>query len=354
MPATTEAIRISRPAITLAGQENSSLGNGLLDLRIVESTAGLYRCEATFGNWGAKGSEPGFLYFDRQTLDFGKVLQVKLEGAVLFEGKITALEAQFPASESPKITVLAEDRFQDLRMTRRTRHFENLSDAGLVQKIAGDYGLAAEVDLPGPTHKVLAQLNISDLAFLRERLRAVDGELWLEDNKIKAKARSTRNGGSLQMAYHQALREFSVVADLAGQRTAVVASGWDVAAKAALTHEATDTVLGAELGSLKSGTSLLSAAFGARKETLAHTVPLAGDEVKARAEAFFKQSARRFVVGHGVAEADSKLKVGSFVNLLELGPLFSGKYYLVEVEHLFDTANGLRTEFTAERSGIGQ
>ena len=37
-----------------------------------------------------------------------------------------------------------------------------------------------------------------------------------------------------------------------------------------------------------------------------------------------------------------------------IGPLFSGKYYVVEVRHRFDSQKGLRTEFTAERAGIGK
>ncbi len=355
MPATTEAVRVSRPVIEIGGQENAGLGSGLLELKIVENTVGLYRCEATFGNWGVNGgSEPNFLYFDRRVLDFGKIFQVKLEGAKLFEGKITALEAHFPAGEAPQITVLAEDRFQDLRMTRRTRSFENVSDADIVKQIAGDYGLTADVNVTGPTHKVLTQLNLSDLAFVRERMRAVDGEIWIAGKTLHAKARSQRNEGNLQLARGQALREFSVIADLAGQRSSVIAGGWDVAGKAALKYEATASVISGELGSDQSGVSILSSAFAPRKEVLAHTVPLTSDEVRARAEAFFKQSARRFVVGRGVTDADARLKVGSFVNLLDLGPLFSGKYYLVEVQHVFDPTHGLRTEFTAERPGIGR
>jgi len=46
--------------------------------------------------------------------------------------------------------------------------------------------------------------------------------------------------------------------------------------------------------------------------------------------------------------------VGTKVELTELGPLFSGKYYVVEVKHIFDLAKGLRTELRAERLGIGK
>jgi hypothetical protein len=42
------------------------------------------------------------------------------------------------------------------------------------------------------------------------------------------------------------------------------------------------------------------------------------------------------------------------VDLQGLGTLFSGKYYLCEVQVLFDPVNGLRTEFAAERPGLGK
>ena len=117
-------------------------------------------------------STTDFLYFDRSMLDFGKDFEIKLESDSIFKGKIMGLEAAFPEGQSPEISVLAEDRFQDLRMTRRTRTFTDVSDADVINQIATDHGLTPEVDVSGPTYKVLAQVNQSDLAFIRDRARA--------------------------------------------------------------------------------------------------------------------------------------------------------------------------------------
>jgi phage protein D len=83
------------------------------------------------------------------------------------------------------------------------------------------------------------------------------------------------------------------------------------------------------------------------------TVPFDAAEARARAEALFRRMARRFVVGRGTAEARLGLRVGTTVRLEHLGDLFSGEYYVTEVEHLFDGRDGLRTEFVAERPGLG-
>jgi len=65
-------------------------------------------------------------------------------------------------------------------MTRRTRSFADASDADVMRTVAQDHSLTPDIDVSGPTHKVLTQVNQSDLAFLRERARAVDAEVWVE------------------------------------------------------------------------------------------------------------------------------------------------------------------------------
>lgn len=350
----TTGINSARPTIFVDGQENSSLVGGLNYLLIVEKTNGLYRCEAKFGNWGTKDDSIDFLYFDRKILDFGKDFQIKLERDEIFKGKITALEANFPEGQPPEIAVLAEDALQNLRMTRRTRTFEDVSDADIFSKIAGEHNLTPKIDVGSPTYKIVAQVNQSDLAFMRERARAIDAEIWLKDKELNVKTRAKRGRDKISLKYGAQLREFSVIADLANQRTSVVAAGWDVAGKTAIKHEAKDTVSSSELGNDQSGIGILKKVSGERKESLVHTVPLNSREAQNAAESFLKTIARQFVVGRGTAEPNAKLRVGALVELDGLGKLFNGKYYVAEIAHIFDSTKGLRTEFRAERVGIGK
>jgi phage protein D len=348
----------ARPALFLDGKANDNLRLGMLSLLVAESVDGICRCEVTFGNAGSDGKGLEFLYFDKKTFDFGKALRIEYKGA-LFEGRITGIEARFPSKSPAELVVLAEDTLQDLRMTRRTRTFESQSDQDVFNAIAGEHSLDQNVSITGPTHKLLAQVNQSDLAFLRERARALEAELWISyENgkpKLNAKARADRQSGTpVKLGYRNELQEFCVLADLATQRTSVTASGWDVSAKAAVKYEATDTDLGGELGATDSGAALLKKSFGDRKELVAHAVPWTQAEVEARAKGHFKQEARKFVVGHGVAKTTGALRVGAVLDLDGLGPLFNGKYYLASVRHRFDARAGLRSEISAERAGLGR
>lgn len=355
MPATNrDRMKATRPSIYVDGVEDAGLSQGLLRMIVQETVQGLYRAELRFGNWGPKNNEISFLYFDRKKLDFGKALRLQLEGDVLFDGRVSAIEAEFGEGSSPEIAVLLEDRFQDLRMTRRTRSFHDVSDEQVIRRIAGDHGLQPSVELQGPAHRILAQVNQSDLAFVRERARAAGAELWIDDRKLYAKPRSARSGQPLKLKYGAELRQFTATADLAHQRTSVTVSGWDVKGKRAIASKAEEAAVRSELGSDVSGAKLLQDAFGKRDESVAHTVPLTADEAKSHAESWYRAAARRFLVGHGLAQPNAKLRVGAWVELDGLGPLFNGRYYLADVQHLFDGTGGFRSEFTAERPGLGK
>lgn len=353
-PGVTTGLQSAHPKINVDGRDHPALEQGLTSLLVVETINGLYRCEATFGNWGLRNGTIDFLYFDRQTLDFGKSFKIKLGTNVLFDGRITALEAHFGEARPPEIVVLAEDRFQDLRMTRRSRTFNDVSDSDVFNQIANDHGLSPSINVTGPSYRVLAQINQSDLAFMRERARVIDAELWMDGNTLNAKSHSNRGSNPVELTQGRNLREFNVLADLSHQRTSIAVNGWDVAGKSGLQHEATNSVISNELNGDISGVSILQSALGARKEALAHTVPLNSGEAQALAESYFKMTARRFIVGHGLAETQPQLRVGAQVNIRNVGPLFSGKYYLTEARHLFDLTLGLRTEFTAEKPGLGR
>jgi phage protein D len=348
----------SRPVLTVNGNTQTLLSDRLLGLVVAETVEGLYRAQATFANFDLVGGGMGFPYFDRSLLDFGKSFTIQMgagtASSTVFTGRVMALEGRFPHSRPPEILVEAEDRLQDLRMTRRTRTFENLSDSDLFNQIASQHGLQANLDVSGPTYKVLAQVNQSDLAFLRERARAVDAELWVDDTKLSVISRAKRKANDVTLTYQQGLFEFSAMADLANQATGFSVTGWDVSAKQALSYRATSSALAGEVNGDLGGSAALQQAIGAREQQVVHSLPVTSQEAQAQAEARYRRWARRFVTGSGMADGDGRIQVGTSLTLKGLGPLFNGKFYVTAVRHLFDPANGYRTWFEVERPGIGQ
>lgn len=355
MPEVSVPLQSSRPVIQIDGQSADDLAAALNDLRIEERSDGLAHCELAFGNWGLRNGVNDYTLFTRDRLEFGKRIEIKLADQRIFAGRIMAIVGRFPHGGIPEIVVFAEDRLQDLRMQRRTRCFEQQSDADVARTIASDHGLQAAVDLSGPTHTVLAQVNQSDLAFLRERALAAGGELWIESDTLHLTTRPARAGSTpVALAYGSNLLGFEVRADLALQRSRLTVSGWNPQDKQAIKESAEAAVLSGELDGGESGVALVARVLGERPDTAAHLNPSDASEARAIAESWLRQIGRRFVVGRGKASPDARIKPGARVELSGLGALFNGKYTVTEVCHRFDLVEGARSEFTVERPAIGR
>lgn len=349
-------LRDTRPSFLVAGAPVPGLSSDLIRLEIVEDLDGMCRAEAGFVNWGTVSGRPGFLHFGPQSpLDLGATLEIRVNTSTLFKGRISAVEGEFPAgSAAPSLVVLAEDRLQDLRMTRRTRAFERKTDQQILDKIVTDHGLTLEGQLDGPAHASVGQLNQSDLAFLRDRARRAGLDLWLEGTTLKVSAKREPQAEVPALAYGAELQGFRVVADLAEQASTVLVSGWDARRAEAIEGKATVELVRPELGrGERSGPGLLEERLGARVSAVVHTLPCAAAEAKAEAEARMLQLARRFVRGSGSTDRVLAVRVGRSVELNGLGPRFSGRYAVVATRIRFDGAEGLRAEFTVERPGFG-
>jgi phage protein D len=356
--AATPGLYAALPQLYVDGKKQDALSQNLTELLVEETTEGMMRCEATMVNWGPVGGGVGFLYFDRKLLDFGKAFKVDAgaggAAGTIFDGRVMSIEGRYGRERPPEILTFAEDRLQDLRMTRRTRTFENVTDSDLFQQLASEHGMQSQLVVTGPQYKVMAQVNQSDLAFLRERARAVDAELWIEGTTLHVQARSHRDVQDVSLSFGQKLYEFSVTADLAMQVSSLTVSGWDVSGKQALSHQADDSTLGAELNGDLGGSKVLGQAIGTRDQQIVHRLPANSDETQALAEAEYRRGARRFLTGTGVAEGNANVRVGTKLTLSNLGTLFDGKYYVTHTRHTYDLINGYRTWFAVERPGLGQ
>ena len=349
---------VSTPVLTVAGQVSADAAGNLVSLTTEETIAGMYWCEARFVNYGYRNGAPGYLYLGRDVFDFGTTLAVTFgppgAGQQVFAGKISAIQADYPPGNQAQLLVFAEDGLQQLRLTRRTRTFDNSTTADIASQLAGEHGLTPAVSLNGPARTITAQLNQSDLAFLRALARRDDAEVWLDATTLHLSRRPDRDGGTVTLTYGADLLSFSVRADLAHQCTQLGVTGWDVAGKSAIAETADSSALGAELaGGDTPGTDVLRQALGQRTENFVQATPLTSEDARAVAQAAYLERARRFVCGTGTTGGTPALQVGARVTLDGLSALFNGSYYVSRSRHMFDVALGYRTEFDVERAGIG-
>jgi phage protein D len=355
----TQLFTANTPSVRVDGTEKGELARDLLRLDVCEDTAGLrtmvLRLTAVTPSVDAVGGDPAYL--DGGVLDFGSSVTVDFgppdRARQIFDGVVSAIELCLVDGDLPHVAVYAEDALMGLRMTRRSRTYENVSDADIAAQLASDHGLRADTAADGPTYPVVQQYNQSDLAFLRDRAAQVQAEVWVEDGRLQFATRPHRQAGEVTLVYGNELLSGHLRADLAHQRSSVTVCGFDLDAKDSIEERADDSVIRAEITDGRIGPDVLTDALGEHATVRTREVPTTADQARAWAEAEMRRRGRAFVVADGVTAGTPELTVGTLLRLDRVGTPFSGPgYYTTWVRHSFDPATGSRTRFRAERATV--
>jgi uncharacterized protein len=348
----------ARPVLRLGGQADERATQLLTTLRMEESEGGMSTLELRFTNWQASPEGRAEVAFGpHSALRLGAELQVgtgdEATPQEIFLGHISALEMVCDYGRPPELVVLAEDALSAARRNRRSRVFEAMSPAEVVRQVAGDLGLALQVEgLEAPV-ATWAQWDETDLAFLRRLLQRFDADLQVVSGTLQVGPSGEAARGSIELQLNSQLARVRITADLADQVTAVTVAGWNasqgsaVSARAALMQASGP---GAGIDALNA----LRQATGERTEHLRQPTVASLEEAEAVAQAALDIRARRFVRAHGLAEGNAALRVGATVHIVGVSPQFDNHYRVVQCCHRFDQTQGYRTEFSAECAFLAQ
>jgi len=349
------------PVFSVDGTVNRALGRDCVHLEVEEGVEGLRTMRADFVaiGPGATGPPDQMLHMDGQAVDFGQQVKVSVgpESAerTVFEGIVSGLEVVFADSEPPRLVVYAEDVLMRLRMTRRMRTYANVTDAEIAQQVVGAHQLQCDAAVDGPRYDVVQQLNQSDLAFLRERARLVQAELWCTDRTVHFRSRTNRRGPRLTLVQGNELIATRITADLAHQRSEVVVTGFDAQAKSVVEQRAGNEAIQAEVSDGRTGPQVVQRALDGSTSFRVREVALTAEEASAWAKAEMLRRARAFVTVSGLTRGSPDMVVGTVLKLQSVGPPFEGDgYYVTKVCHTYEHAQGLRTRFEAERPTVNQ
>jgi len=347
---------VARATLRVDGAAQPSVDALMLEWLVEERINTPARCELLVQNWGPVGRSVGLLFDDRRVFDFGKAIELRSAGGVtLFSGILCSLGDEFPQAGAPRLRLVAVDRLQRLADTRRSRSFADASDADTMRRVAADHGLQADVDLGGPTRRLIAQLDSSDLDFLRRRALLTDARFRTEGTRLIVRPYQSVDAPPTSFMFGGELQSFVVNADLRGQPTGLGVSVWDVAAKSGVTASASLAAAMLDVPNAGSGASIGQSAIGNSPLAIGSTSAGSGSEAADLARALLAAQARRFVTGSGrLGNLAETLHAGSVINLTRLGALHSGAYHVTLLRRRYNPTQGQFTEFEVQRNAVGR
>ncbi len=347
------------PTIEVDGQSFPLIASSLERMWMREATGGLTTMEIglTDSATDASGNALHAAGAD-SPLVLGAGLRVfggphEIGASELFDGQITAIEAEYRDVGPPLFTVIAEDRLFPLRRRRRTRLYEESSLGDVIEEIAGDFGLTPEIrDGVDDTVRNWMQADETDLAFLRRILALYDCDMQAVGDKLQVGRIGMDQRSLVTLTTGTTLRHARMTADIAEQVSSLTIGSFDPAQGDNI--DGTADAEGFGPGEGKTGADILGESFSDVDMHLGRQGPLTDTEADDLAALQAQRRARNFVQITGCALGNAELRVGSWIELAGVNAQFANQYAVREAVHRWDRNNGYLTDFVAESAYLGE
>jgi hypothetical protein len=288
----------------------------------------------------------------------------------VFSGEVTGVEASFPASGTPTMTLIAHDYLHRLAEGQYARGFGLLPDWLIAAVLSAENLLVPFIDpVVGAESTAVTILNDvfkgsgrkqkgqSDYEVLKEIADLYDADFWVEDqvlflSRVLGKdytPRLTLTWGESLLSFTPRVTHVGQVVGVAIKFTVsfipldfVVTVTWDFDREAVRVRIVPGAVAAAapSLG-------------GAVLTIIKHVVHGPADISTAvlMALRMLRNRINTRLTGSGSAPGDPRIRAGAVIRLDGLGPSFSGDYRVSSASHVVDSG-GYRTDFKVRRELI--
>ena len=329
--------------------------------------------EMTLSNWDAELFQPKYEPSSRSKyaglFEPGKQLELTMgyqgntkNDRVMLQGEITSLEPTFPESGPLTLAVRGLNVLHKFRKKQHTSAWYDEKDSDIAVKIGKAKvtdqkpGLDIEVRVDPQSRDAeeappfTYMNNKFDIVFLLERARRLGYTLFLGIDPDKKQYLYFGPSENLQkvtyeLAWGTSLSEFRPTLTTAKQVSQVTVRGWD--RKAGKKIEGSFALGDKGMDINRDQESVALAAQG--KQEVITDVPITSEkEAKDMAKKILSKLRREMIKASGSTVGLPDLRAGCRVAIKNVGPRFSGMYFVTETTHTIGE-QGYRTTFSAER-----
>lgn len=346
------------PTIEIDGQSYPVVADTLERMRMIEALGGLSSLELAMTDAITRDDgSSDFASGSGSPLKLGAGVRVfagaaEVDAKEIFDGQVTAIEAEVRETGAPLFTILAEDRLLPTRRKRRTRSFESMSVGDVVSQVAADYNLTPQIrDGLDTASRNWLQADETDLAFLRRILDAADADMQVVGDKLQVGRTGKDQRTLVPLAPGTTLKWARMTADIADQVSKIRLASWDPKQGSAV--DATRDAGGFGPGSGKTGKDILADRFAEVTMHLGRLGPMTDADAQSRAQYEADRRARAFVTVTGTAIGNGDIRVGSWIELSSVTAQFANRYAVTRAVHRWDRKEGYLTDFDAQSAYLG-
>ena len=267
--------------------------------------------------------------------------------------EIISWEPEYPPGGAAYLTVRGYDKSFRLSREKKSRSFVEMKDSDIATQIAQEMNLTPHVDSTPEVHPYVFQRNQANLEFLLERAQRINFEMYIEGSDLYFRNPLSNQAGSVTLKWGESLISFAPRLSSFNQVSEVIVKGWDPSSKKEIVGKAGSGDEHTNLGGTQTATEIAESAHGAT-QTFKVTQPISSQaEADALARAHFNRLSMNFITGEGKALGNPAIKAGAVIDIEGLGDKFTGSYYVVRANHIFNAA-GYVTMFEVKKNSLGR
>lgn len=293
--------------------------------------------------------DPHFELFDRNTFTIGTRVDIafRAEGdpTVVTSGEVTAVAVEPGAAGRHELVLTGFDLTHRLSREPKSRSFQRITDADIATRIAGEYGLDAEVDSTGAPQDYVLQAGETDYAFLRRRAARIGFDVWISDKKFFFKRTPRSTATPPRLRYGQNLSKFTARFSSAERCDEVQIRGWDQLGKEAIQGRGTETDPGTDAPAAQEMADAARRAFGRVKRNAGQFPVTDQTEADALASSLLLRASSEEAVLRGEAAGDPLIGAGAKIHIEGIGSRMTGDWRVTGVEHTYGAGRPYVTRF---------
>ena len=194
--------------------------------------------------------------------EIGAAVEVNMGAGsrTLFKGEITALEPSWTMDGVAAITVRALDNAHRLARGRKTRTFNDKTDADIAKTVGAESKLSVKADPTTETHVYTLQRNESNLTFLKRLAARNNFQVTVDEGTLHFK-KASMSTTPTKITMGSNLRSLRMNFNSQDQVTKVIVRGWDIRKKQEIVGTASSGDI-ETIGGGQAGASLSESKFG--------------------------------------------------------------------------------------------
>jgi len=297
-------------------------------------------------------NDSGLEWMDSKTFDLGKEVEISAKAIEasqkekLMEGEVTSIEPEFIQDQGATLVIRGYGKSHRLHRGKKTRVFTQMSDSAIVNQIAVDCKLTAEVEGTSPAHEQVFQDYQTDMEFIHDRARRNGYFAYVNADGKLIFRKQPRTRGKAVLEWGDNLIDLQIRKSTTEQVGEANVHGWDIKTKKeilgkAKTPEGTPVVGGRS----QDGGKAAKSAYHLQSVEHLNTLPVSDvKEANAIAQSSLNEKGNAFLQAEGTCLGNPKVQAGVKVEIKGIGDKFSGTYLVTRAIHRYGR-DGYTTRF---------